>query len=133
MVINFLHYYLVQNNGTTYRYVVSTGKKGNIASDLTSDEFLKTTPYIEKNELPAVESVQHTTQRRIPTVSTINNNRPSPIQNETLKPVVNYYENNFVEKKLPAPKKMPEYVIHTGEIGFLMTQPETEILKKVRL
>jgi len=133
MVINFLHYYLVQNNGTTYRYVVSTGKTGIIASDLDSDEFLKTTTYIEKNELPAVEPLQHTIQRHMPAVNTINNSRLKPIQNETLKPVVNYYENNFVEKKLPAPKKMPEYVIQTGEIGFIWQEPETELLRKIRL
>jgi signal peptidase I len=133
MVINFLHYYLVQNNGTTYRYVVSTGKTGNIASDLDSDKFLKTTAYIEKNELPVVEPFQHTIQRHLPAVSTITNSGLKPIQNETLKPVVNYYENNFVEKKLPAPKKMPEYVIQTGEIGFVLQQSETVLLRKIRL
>ena len=30
MIVNFLHYYLVQSNGTVYRYVFSSGKRGAI-------------------------------------------------------------------------------------------------------
>jgi hypothetical protein len=30
MRLNFLHYYMIQINGTTYRHLVSTGKKGSI-------------------------------------------------------------------------------------------------------
>ena len=122
---------MVQNNGTTYRYVVSAGKAGNIASDLDSNEFPTTTAYVLPP--PATKPLQPSTQRRMTAVSTINNSRFNPIQNETLRPVANYYENNFVEKKLPSPKKNLEYVIHTGEIGFVPQQPETELLRKIRL
>ena len=134
MTINFLHYYLVQNNGTTYRYVISTGKKGIIENDSDHNELQKTTVHIEENKLPAAEPVRLKTQRHWTTVSRKNNNRPKPVQNEIPEPAhVNRQKNKIIQKNWLVAEEVPEYVIHTGEIGFVMTQPETEILKKVRL
>ena len=132
MVINFLHYYLVQNNGTTYRYVISTGKKGIIESDLDHNEMLKPATNIEWDKLPASVPVRLEEQRHWATVSKINNGKPNPVQNKIPQHTINNSENNFVEKKQPALKKMPEYVIRTGEIGFVMQQSETELLRKIR-
>jgi hypothetical protein len=100
---------------------------------LDSNESPKATAFVEKNIPPAIKTLQLSTQRHTTAASTINNSRFNPVQNETVKPVSNYYENSFVEKKRSAPKKMPEYVIHTGEIGFVLKQPETELLRKIRL
>ena len=133
MTLNFLHYYLVQNNGTTYRYVISAGKKGIIESDSDHNELLKTTADTEGHKLPAAKPVRITTPRRWRTVSKKNSGKPKPIQNKILEPAVNRYENNFVKQKQSVLAEMPEYVIRAGEIEFVMTQPETEILRKIGL
>jgi signal peptidase I len=129
MVINFLHYYLVQNNGTTYRYVVSTGKKGIIENDLDPNEMPKTTA----SQFPAAEPVRFRTQRHWATVNRKNSGKPKPAQNEIPEPVVYRQKNNIIQKDWVVAEESPEYVIRTGEIGFVMPQPETEMLKKVRL
>ena len=129
MVINFLHYYLVQNNGTTYRYVVSTGKKGIIENDSVPDEMPITTP----NEFPAAEPVRFKARRRWTTVNRKSSSRPKPVQNEMPEPAAHRPKNNIIQQNWLVAEEEPEYVIHTGEIGFVMTQPETEMLKKVKL
>jgi signal peptidase I len=133
MTYNFLHYYLVQNNGTTYRYIISTGKKGIIENDTDISVLQKTTVHIEENELPTEKPVHLKAQRHSTTVSTENDNRPYPVQNKISEYTLNRLENKFIEKKQPVSKKMTEYIIHTGEIGFVMKQPETEMLKKIRI
>ena len=133
MTLNFLHYYLVQNNGTTYRHVTSAGKKGITANDSSRNELLKTAVDTEEDKLPPAEPVRPKTPRQWMTINKKNTSRPKPIQNKILETAVNQYENNFVEQKRPVTKEMTEYVIRTGEIEFVMTQPEAEILKKVRL
>ena len=128
MTLNFLHYYLVQNNEITYRYVISAGKKGIIESFSDRDEL----PEI-KMEVQAPEPAGIQPPRHWMTASRKNSSRPKPVQNKILEPAGDPYENNFIEEKEPVLTEMPEYVIHTGEIGFVLTQPETEILRKIRL
>lgn len=41
MTLNFLHYYLVQSNGATYRYVISTGKSGSAEVEPAQKKTLK--------------------------------------------------------------------------------------------
>ena len=129
MVINFLHYYLVQNNGTTYRYVVSAGKKGIIESASVPDEVPNTTA----NQFPTAEPVRPRTQRHWSTVNRKNSGRPAPVQNKIPEPVMYHQKNNIIQKEWIVAEEEPEYIIQTGEIGFVMPQPETEMLKKVRL
>jgi len=123
----------VQSNGITYRYVISTGKKGIIESDSVINELQKTAVYVEKNRLPQAEPIHLKAQAQMNVVSARHNSIPSLVQNKTPENIVIRYENSFVEKKQPARKKVTEYVIHTGEIGFVMKQPETEVLRKIRL
>ena len=94
---------------------------------------LNTTAIIENDKLPAVEAVRLKAQKRSTNITKKNSGRSKPIQSETLEPAVNHKKNNVSQKKWPVTDEVPEYVIHTGEIAFEMTQPETEILRKVRL
>ncbi|MBM3181823.1 MAG: signal peptidase I [Chloroflexi bacterium] len=64
MTLNFLHYYLVQSNGTTYRYVISAGKKGIVENDPDRDELLQTSADTEEDKFPAAKPVRLKTQRR---------------------------------------------------------------------
>jgi hypothetical protein len=133
MVLNFLHYYLVENNGTTYRYVVSAEKKGSTANDAVHIDLPKNTANAEEHKLPATGPVHFKTPRHWMTVSKKNRDISKSITNEVLNPAVNYYENNFSEEKQPILTEVPEYVIHNGEIEFAISPPEAEILRKIRL
>jgi signal peptidase len=129
MVINFLHYYLVQNNGTTYRYVVITGKKEIIENDLVPDEM----PITAANGFSVAEPVNIKPRRRWTTVNRKNSSRPKPVQNEMPEPDVYRQRKNIVQKDWLVSEEEPEYIIYTGEIGFVMPQPDNEVLKRVRL
>jgi signal peptidase I len=130
MTRNFLHYYLVQNNGTTYRYVTSTGRKGIAERDSDFNETPKTTI----NKLPTAERVRLRMQRRWMNVGRKNSSRLKPAQSEIPDPAVHHQKNNIIlQQNWLVAEEEPEYVIHTGEIEFVMTQPETEILRKIRL
>ena len=133
MTLNFLHYYLVQNNGTTYRYVISAGKKGITESNSDRSELLKTAVETEEDKLPAAEPVRFKIQRHWTAVSKKNSVSSKPIQNEILEPAVSHYENNFIKEEQSVLTEVPDYVIRTGEIGFVMSQSETEILRKISL
>ncbi len=129
MTVNFLHYYLVQDDGITYRYVVSTGKKGIIEESASGlDEMPKTTA----NEFPAAKPVQFQPQRHWTTANRKNSGRPKLIHNEMLEPDINRPKNKIIQQDWVVAEETPEYVIRTGEIEFVM-QPETEMLKRVRL
>lgn len=132
MTRNFLHYYFVQDNRVTYRYVISMGRKGIVENESSHDEALRTAPDLEQYNLPLKEPVQLKMQRHWTNVHRKNGRRPKPIQNEVLEPAVNYGKNTIRENWSIAEKE-PEYVIHTGEIEFVMTQPETEMLRKIKL
>jgi signal peptidase I len=126
---NFLHYYLVQNNGTTYRYVTSAGRKDIVESDSSSDEM----PKAVANKHPVAEPARVKAQRRWMRVSRKNNSRPRPIQNEIPESIVSHQKNNIIQKDWLVAEEEPEYIIRTGEIEFVMTEPETEMMRKVRL
>jgi signal peptidase I len=126
MILNFLHYYLVQNNGTTYRYVVSAGKKGIIDNNSGKIEFSDTATKINENKIPAMEPIPHKQLKHGKPVGGRNNERPKPIRNEALEPAISQYKNNFIDGSQSAPTEMIEYVIQTGAIEFAMTQPEKE-------
>jgi signal peptidase I len=125
MTRNFLHYYLVQDNGTTYRYVLSTGRKG-IAESESESNFVRENP-------TATEPVRPQPQRCWMTASRRTNNAPRIIQNESPGPAITRPRNNIIQQQWVVAEETPEYIIHTGKIEFVMPQPETEILKKVQL
>ena len=131
MTRNFRHYYLVQNNGTTYRYVTSAGRKEISESDSDRSETPKTTVNFEKDKGPAAKPVRLKAQRQWLKASGENNS--SLVQNKILETVSNHQKNSVREKELLIIEEESEYVIRTGNIEFVMAQPETEILRKVRL
>ena len=55
MTLNFLHYYLVQSNGTTYRYVISSGRQGTIATEPAQDEIENFMPDPEEKSFTQAE------------------------------------------------------------------------------
>jgi signal peptidase I len=129
MTVNFLHYYLVVlDDGITYRYVVSTGKKGISESAPESNEIPKTIT----NELRAAEPVPFKSQKHWMTVNRENSGRSKPIHNEILEPDVHRPKNKIVQQDWVVAEDPPQYIIRKGEIEFVM-QPETEMLKRVRL
>jgi signal peptidase I len=133
MTRNFRHYYLVQNNGITYRYVTSAGRKEITENGADRDEPLQAAVDIEKAKIPIAEPVHPKAHRQLTNVSRKNNSKPKPIQKEKLEPAFKYQQNSASQRDWLVTEEVPEYVIHTGEISFEMTLPETEILRKVRL
>jgi hypothetical protein len=120
---------LVQNNGTTYRYVVSTGKKGIIENDSTLDKKMPKAA----NKFPAAEPVSLKPRRHWTTVNKKNSGKPKPVQNEIPEPAIHHPKSNIIQQNWVVAEEAPEYVIHTGAIEFVTPQPDTEMLKKVRL
>ena len=55
MTLNFLHYYLVQNNGTTYRYVISSGRQGITATEPVQDQIANYIPNPEEKSFTQTE------------------------------------------------------------------------------
>jgi hypothetical protein len=49
MMLNFLHYYLVQGNGTMYRYVFSTRKHRSSEKDQASRAVVRNNPTQDRN------------------------------------------------------------------------------------
>jgi len=125
MTRNFLHYYLVQNNGTTYRYVISAGRKGIVESE--------TEAHFETDEFPAAQLVRLKTQTHRRAIHRKNSGRPRSIQNEVLESAVNHQKNNIIQKQWLVAEEVPQYVIRTSEIEFVMPKQETEMLKRVKL
>jgi signal peptidase I len=131
MVRNFLHYYLVQSNGTTFRYVVSTGKRGVNTITATADvEKIPATPLPLKS--PVEESPQLNPSQPVIVFNHKQNDSPPELDKVKDEVPVQSHENNPIETKKPAPPREPEYIIQTGRIEFI-SQPETEMLKKIRL
>ncbi len=131
MLINFLHYYFVQSNGITYRYVVNSGKKRAFESDPVGAGLIKIETNPKEDNIPAIEPVHQKTPKHWMTVNKKHTGRP--IQNKITEFAAGHQKTNALKQQWVVVEEMPEYVIRTGEIGFVMSQPETEILKKVRL
>jgi len=56
MTLNFLHFYLVQCNGTTYRYVISTGKSGIAETESAHKEIIRYAIDLQENSIAEAES-----------------------------------------------------------------------------
>lgn len=144
---NFLHYYLVQASGITYRYVITVGKRGSV-----ENEFIKAESLREADDLLDVEpgplqseSSQNLTSD-IESVEYVSNNNDEiisadseaglvwkKIQNEAQEYLASHTENRTSDDDLAYPEP-PQYVIQTGEIGYYSTEPvETLILRKIKL
>lgn len=129
MTRNFLHYYFVQSNGTTYRYVISAGRKGAVETEAQADVVTShATPVVQEpafvpetihREAPA-RAVSMPVKKKVPT---------SPVKKTVIVPAK---ENNAAVVQLSGGESL-EYVINTGEIEFSMPHDETTVLRKIKL
>lgn len=132
---NFLHYYLVQASGITYRYVITVGKKGRV-----ENEFMEAESPRHVDDLLDVEPgpLQNESSSDIEFVEYVSNDSEDghvwkKIQNEAQEYLASHTENKTSDDDLAYPET-PQYVIQTGEIGFYSTEPvETMILRKIKL
>lgn len=137
MTRNFLHYYFVQSGGVTYRYVITSGRKGvaEIEPPVSRPE-IQTEPL---NDMPA-PAAPLPTPVRVP--SALETTNPNPIRQEN-RTVYVYMpprehippapRNRRETPSTPAPRDPLEYVIQTGEIEFAMPPQGETILRKITL
>jgi signal peptidase I len=133
MTRNFLHYYFVQSNGTTYRYVISAGRKGAVETEAQAD-------VVSPHATPVVQEpafVPETIHREVParTVSMPMKKKvpASPVKNVQAQPVIVPAKENNAAVVNPLNGESIEYVINTGEIEFSMHPTETIVLRKIKL
>ncbi len=153
MTQNFLHTYLVQNNGATYRYVISTGKKGTLEAEPTIQKSTPRVEVVHKEPIVAPEPNRKEStkpreeKRETKTIAIF------PTQNEATQPVIIPAEANKTVKlkqvseepvnyvldtsRFKIAKSYPQesiaYIIDTGEIEVEIPQFETMMLRKVKL
>lgn len=133
---NFLHYYFVQGNGTMYRYVVTSGKKGTAAVEepVAVHTGVAQPPVPEPVHVPAAnvpvsEPVQKEEKRKRQVYEML----PRRV---TAQPAPTRKVEKAREPKRQAPvmEEAPNYVIDTGEIEFYAPiQEETYMIERVRL
>lgn len=140
MTRNFLHYYFVQSDSITYRYVISTGRRG-IPEPETPAYQPEPIPQYPAREpaltapapapvsapIPMQASVQNEDMREQRTVYVY-----MPPRDETQPVFIGEYEtaqNSVQESVYEDPV---EYVIKTGEIEFSMPQ-DTTMMKRIKL
>ncbi len=149
---NFLHYYLVQVNNITYRYVISIGKQSEIeTAPVESGEFeiapLRSEIDLVYTELEPArgespqsiaansEIMEHETQ--------VDQHNPvgtdeievtwKRVQNEASNYLASHVEDRSSED-VPIYQDVTEFVIQTGEIGFYMPKPEDAVLlRKIKI
>ena len=125
MTLNFLHYYLVQSNGVTYRYVTSAGKRGTAEPESIANEIPEQPADIRKNtsmvestpkEIPAFiveeKKAQPIETPPAPKIAEQKNNAERNEQNEITGYMIDA-EKSDLPKSQPAPLK--RQLIHTEE------------------
>ena len=148
MTQNFLHYYLVQSNEVTYRYIISTGKKGTVDTQPPGNNIAPRIEPVNKEPVVVFPPVRREEKRENKMVDI------SPTQNEATQPVIVLAKETEVTNVMPsvekpveyiidtdrfrkvkfAPKESTiEYVIDTGEIEVVIPQLETMMLRKIKL
>lgn len=168
MQLNLLHYYLVQSNEITYRFVTSNGEEtadvkpvynevqapmahfeekqdfdAGPSHDKTLEDMVDkddnktvniqparniTTEHMLGNDTVKLESVQNKIVQQ-----TISQEEKTSFKVDVLEQLVNSHKDKAVDVK-PVYEDTLEYVIDTGEIGFVMpVSEETKILRKIKL
>lgn len=136
MVQNFLHSYLVQSNGITYRYVINSGKKGILPARPTNNEVPKPAETVNKKSAPEPAPIRrevsshmaggqkNQTAAALPIQSArskhvsiqteeIKPTKESPVREESMEYVLDI---DAINKARPAPVTPFDYVIDTGAI-----------------
>lgn len=129
MTRNFLHYYFVQNNSTTYRYVVSSGNQSLLAENIqpVNENVKQAEPVISE---PVITS--ETIQTKLPEKPA--EQKPRIIYTYVPPPeeIAPTYERKVADPK-PALSEAVEYVINTGNIEFEMPLQEATVLPRIKL
>ncbi|MCL4271366.1 MAG: hypothetical protein KJZ72_17545, partial [Anaerolineales bacterium] len=128
---NFLHFYFVQVHGTTYRYVLTTGRKG-----VTEEEQVEVQSAMPAR--PVVESVPPSTPVVVDETPLVIENHVDyapPIQREVAEATVRVPVS---VRETPRPRPAPveeeaQYVIDTGMIEFEMPPQDTVFLRKIKI
>jgi signal peptidase I len=153
MQLNVLHYYLVQDNDVTYRYVIGAGE-GAIESEPAHNEVARYGIYHERKQVFRTGPVHNKTRAYLTSQNEGTAIRFEPLQNKisgystsdnemravNLK-AIRRDEAGYLtdgDKNNPARakprKEIVEYVLNTGEIGFVMPESEsTKYLSKISL
>jgi hypothetical protein len=126
MTRNFLHYYFVQNNNTTYRYVVSAGKRGILAENAQpeNETVKQVEPVVISEPLPTKLSEKPAEQKPRIIYTYI----PPP---EVIAP--------RRERNITNPKPMPseavelEYVINSGKLEFETPLRDATVLPRIKI
>ncbi len=148
---NFLHYYLVQASGITYRHVISSGRKGNAETESVGNVEIK--PVVIRDERashntePGLALNKYSQSMAIPAepmefaADFSGNNSANfktelawkQIQTEAADYLASHTDNPGSDME-PLPLKEPEYVIQSGEISCYTTEPsDVMILRKIKL
>ncbi len=144
MTQNFLHYYLVQINGTTYRYVVTAGKKGTLENKAP-----ETAGIHEENKPIQIEAepVQEKQPQNEISEYVTNENKDDSVNIEIeteaawrkiQSDAANYLNSHPKNKRIeanPSHQEAAEYMIQTGNIEFDMPESsaETFMLRKIKI
>ncbi|HRQ23205.1 MAG TPA: hypothetical protein PLF42_07230, partial [Anaerolineales bacterium] len=138
MTRNFLQYYFVQSGSITYRYVVSTGRKGipepetparqpEPLPQYAAQESVFTAPALIPAPIPMETSVQNEDTQEQRTVYVY-----MPPRDETQPVFTGEYDTVQTPAQEPVYEEPIEYIIKTGEIEFSMPQ-DTTMLKRIKL
>lgn len=130
---NFLHFYFVQSNGVTYRYVFSSGKKGIVEEEPAQ---VQTEPIAEPVEKPAIVS-EDTHQDAV-------EERPFIVGDRVIytyppqEAVVETGSQTVSVEKAPLPQTTSqeeeiEYVIDIGAIEFDMPPQDAVFLRRIKI
>jgi signal peptidase I len=133
---NFLHYYFVQSSGTTYRYVITTGKQGVSQTETPIQARDEVVPFITETPPEIIpEPLKEIIQPEFTPLPI-----PLPPQWEAMlqQPIRQKFEAtqpSSVHKSIhePVETEQFEYVIDTGKIEFAAEPSETTILRKIKL
>ncbi|HAV76588.1 MAG TPA: signal peptidase I [Anaerolineae bacterium] len=133
MTQNLLHHYLVQSNGITYRYVVSSGKNGGLETELSGKKVVS-----QMNTVVREPAVVHQPVRAEPATYEVTSKDGNALKLDLLRmektqPVVIQPRPARIARPKPAPRKSIEYVIDTGIIECVLPEPDTKILRRIKI
>lgn len=121
MTRNSLHYYFVQNNSTTYRYVVGAVEDSMLAENAQPEnEPVKQIELSQPVSVPLVEKPAEPKPRIIYTYV------PPP-------EVTTPRQERKITNPKPTPSETIEYVINTGKIEFETSLQEATVLPRIKI
>jgi signal peptidase I len=151
MARNFLHYYLVQANNTTYRYMISVGRKGDVETEPVENKTVEVVAAHDESGLiifepePARKTSPPNMISDHETVELVENNEMKKstdveadlvwkqIQSDASHYLASHAENQTSDIG-PIHYESQEYVIQTGTIeSYMIESSDAVVLRKVKL